>query len=131
MSSSSLVSTPSAISRTIADVLEGDGMTTNMITAARLLGHKSVNGRYQTTMQLDKFPVLGHQMTHSIDSCTYKSTHGAPLGPWAIITDTNVATHGKKLTHRRHHGLGQLRLSAVFGPQEHRECYGCLRGLLT
>lgn len=46
-------------------------MTTNMITAARLLGHKSVNGRYQTTMQLDKFPVLGHQMTHSIDSCTY------------------------------------------------------------
>lgn len=48
-------------------------MTTNMITAARLLGHKSVNGRYQTTMQLDKFPVLGHQMTHSIDSCTYFS----------------------------------------------------------
>lgn len=56
-------------------------MTTNMITAARLLGHKSINGRYQSTMQLDKFPVLGHQMTHSIDSCTYESTHGAPFGP--------------------------------------------------
>lgn len=70
MSSSSLVSSPTVISVTAADVLEGDGMTTNMITAARLLGHKSVNGRYQTTMQLDKFPVLGHQMTHSIDSCT-------------------------------------------------------------
>lgn len=69
------------ISPTAADVLEGDGMTTNMITAARLLGHKSINGRYQSTMQLDKFPVLGHQMTHSIDSCMYKSTHGTLLGP--------------------------------------------------
>jgi hypothetical protein len=37
-------------------------MTTNMITAARLLGHKSINGKYQSTMQLDKFPVVGHQM---------------------------------------------------------------------
>lgn len=25
----------------------GDGMTTNMITAARLIGHKSINGKYQ------------------------------------------------------------------------------------
>ena len=40
----------------------GDGMTANMITAARLIGHKSINGKYQTTMQMDKFPVLGHQM---------------------------------------------------------------------
>lgn len=29
---------------------QGDGMTTNMITAARLLGHKSVNGKYQSRM---------------------------------------------------------------------------------
>jgi alkaline phosphatase len=40
----------------------GDGMTTNMITAARLIGHKSINGKYQSTMAMDKFPVLGHQM---------------------------------------------------------------------
>lgn len=40
----------------------GDGMTTNMITAARLLGHKSVNGKYQSRMQMDEFPILGHQM---------------------------------------------------------------------
>lgn len=52
-------------------------MTTNMITAARLLGHKSVNGRYQSTMQLDKFPVLGHQMTHSIDSYITDSANSA------------------------------------------------------
>jgi alkaline phosphatase len=37
-------------------------MTTNMITAARLIGHKSINGKYQTKMAMDKFPVLGHQM---------------------------------------------------------------------
>lgn len=26
----------------------GDGMTTSMLTAARMLGHKSINGKYQT-----------------------------------------------------------------------------------
>ncbi|PQE10686.1 alkaline phosphatase protein [Rutstroemia sp. NJR-2017a BVV2] len=55
----------------------GDGMTTNMITAARLIGHKSVNGKYQTTMQMDKFPVLGHQMTHSLDSYITDSANSA------------------------------------------------------
>ena len=40
-------------------------MTTNMITAARLLGHSSINGKYQSLLQLDKFPVLGHQMVRS------------------------------------------------------------------
>lgn len=44
----------------------GDGMTTNMITAARLIGHKSINGKYQTKMAMDKFPVLGHQMVNLI-----------------------------------------------------------------
>lgn len=40
----------------------GDGMTTNMITAARLIGHKSVNGKYKSKLAMDGFPVLGHQM---------------------------------------------------------------------
>lgn len=44
-------------------------MTTNMITAARLIGHKSINGKYQSRMQMDKFPVLGHQMV-SLGSST-------------------------------------------------------------
>ena len=48
-----------------------------MITAARLIGHKQINGRYQTKMQLDKFPVLGHQMTHSIDSFITDSANSA------------------------------------------------------
>ena len=55
----------------------GDGMTTNMITAARLIAHKSVNGRYQTKMMMDQFPVLGHQMTHSMDSFITDSANSA------------------------------------------------------
>lgn len=47
------------------------------ITAARLLGHKSINGKYQTRMQMDDFPVLGHQMTHSIDSYITDSANSA------------------------------------------------------
>lgn len=52
-------------------------MTQNMITAARLIAHKSVNGRYQTLMQMDQMPVLGHQMTHSIDSFITDSANSA------------------------------------------------------
>ncbi|KAF2405104.1 alkaline phosphatase [Trichodelitschia bisporula] len=55
----------------------GDGMTTNMITAARLIAHKTINGRYQTKMAMDKFPILGHQMTHSIDSFITDSANSA------------------------------------------------------
>ncbi|OJJ36498.1 hypothetical protein ASPWEDRAFT_181498 [Aspergillus wentii DTO 134E9] len=55
----------------------GDGMTTNMITAARLIAHRSVNGKYMTKMQMDKFPVLGHQMTHSMDSFITDSANSA------------------------------------------------------
>ncbi|OIW30378.1 alkaline phosphatase [Coniochaeta ligniaria NRRL 30616] len=55
----------------------GDGMTTNMITAARLLSHKMVNGKYQSLLQLDKFPVIGHQMSHSIDSFITDSANSA------------------------------------------------------
>lgn len=31
----------------------GDGMTSSMATAARLLGHKSVNGKYKSKLFLD------------------------------------------------------------------------------
>lgn len=55
----------------------GDGMTTNMITAARLMAHKNVNGRYKSRMMMDQFPVLGHQMTHSLDSFITDSANSA------------------------------------------------------
>ena len=35
------------------------GMTQSMITAARLLGHKSINGVYQSLMQMDEMDNLG------------------------------------------------------------------------
>jgi alkaline phosphatase len=52
-------------------------MTINMITAARLLGHKSINGKYQSLLQMDKFPVTGLQMTHSLDSFITDSANSA------------------------------------------------------
>ncbi|KAL0577138.1 hypothetical protein V5O48_004852 [Marasmius crinis-equi] len=55
----------------------GDGMTQSMITAARLLAHKSINGVYQSLMQLDQMEALGHQMTHSIDSFITDSANSA------------------------------------------------------
>ncbi|KAF2842746.1 putative extracellular phytase [Patellaria atrata CBS 101060] len=55
----------------------GDGMTTNMITAARLIAHKQKNGKYQTRMAMDQFPVLGHQMTHSLDTFITDSANSA------------------------------------------------------
>lgn len=91
----------------------GDGMTTAMveqwslilqhvsltldrcqITAARLIAHRMVNGKYQSRMMMDKFPVLGHQvrwclktwhqvglkylqMTHSLDSFITDSANSA------------------------------------------------------
>lgn len=48
-----------------------------MVTAARLIAHKTVNGRYQSTLALDKFPTIGHQMTHSIDTFMTDSANSA------------------------------------------------------
>ncbi|KAF9525771.1 alkaline-phosphatase-like protein [Crepidotus variabilis] len=55
----------------------GDGMTQSMITAARLIAHKAINGKYQTLMQMDQMENLGHQMTHSIDSFITDSANSA------------------------------------------------------
>jgi alkaline phosphatase len=37
-----------------AIVFIGDGMATSMIAAARLLAHKTINGRYQSKMKMDE-----------------------------------------------------------------------------
>ncbi|PFH53032.1 hypothetical protein AMATHDRAFT_1757 [Amanita thiersii Skay4041] len=55
----------------------GDGMTQPMITAARLITHKSINGIYQSLMQMDQMDDLGHQMTHSMDSFITDSANSA------------------------------------------------------
>jgi alkaline phosphatase len=71
----------------------GDGMTISMQTAARLIAHKSINGKYQSLLQMDQvcfilpdcriyaniaqMDNLGHQMTHSIDSFITDSANSA------------------------------------------------------
>lgn len=55
----------------------GDGMAPGMTTAARLLGHKSVNGKYQSTLALDKAEGFGMQHTHSLDSFITDSANSA------------------------------------------------------
>nr|XP_031862632.1 uncharacterized protein CI109_002130 [Kwoniella shandongensis]KAA5529704.1 hypothetical protein CI109_002130 [Kwoniella shandongensis] len=55
----------------------GDGMASSMISAARLLGHKTVNGKYQTKLKMDEAPGFGAQMTHSLDSFITDSANSA------------------------------------------------------
>ncbi|KAB8209582.1 alkPPc [Aspergillus parasiticus SU-1] len=77
----------------------GDGMTTNMITAARLIAHRSINGKYLTKLQLDKFPVLGHQMTHSMDSFITDSANSATAlytGQKTTVNALNVYVDSSK-----------------------------------
>src|SRR5690606_29417577 len=42
----------------------GDGMTTAMITAARLISKPQINGLYQKRLNIDNMKYLGHVMTH-------------------------------------------------------------------
>ncbi|KAG0346381.1 hypothetical protein BG004_001845 [Podila humilis] len=55
----------------------GDGMTTAMITAARLISKPHSSGHYLKRMHMDQFPVLGHVMTHSLDSLITDSANSA------------------------------------------------------
>ena len=80
-------------------------MTTNMITAARLLAHKTVNGRYQSLLALDGFPVLGHQMV-SLQK------------PPALVESCADACLTVALDRHLHHRQRQLGLCPVLGPQE-------------
>ncbi|KAF9925208.1 hypothetical protein FBU30_004966 [Linnemannia zychae] len=55
----------------------GDGMSTAMITGARLISKSHVNGKYTNRLHMDKFPVLGHIMTQSLDSLITDSANSA------------------------------------------------------
>lgn len=55
----------------------GDGMAGSMVSAARLLAHKTINGKYQSKMQFDSAPAYGSQMTHSLDSFITDSANSA------------------------------------------------------
>ena len=95
----------------VANRHSGDGMTTNMITAARLLGHKSINGKYQSLLQLDEFPVLGHQMVseyHRFFQASYQHQSTDPF------------------SRQLHHRQRQLGLGVVLWSQEHSQCHGVI-----
>ncbi|KAK4053805.1 hypothetical protein OIV83_001461 [Microbotryomycetes sp. JL201] len=73
----------------------GDGMTTSMITAARLLGHKSINGKYQSQLTMDGAEGYGSQMSHSIDSYITDSANSATAlysGKKATVNGLNIYT---------------------------------------
>ncbi|GAA5954478.1 hypothetical protein JCM3765_004468 [Sporobolomyces pararoseus] len=55
----------------------GDGMASSSIAAARMVGHKSINGKYQSLLRLDQSEGLGIQMTHSLDSFITDSANSA------------------------------------------------------
>ncbi|KAF9168125.1 hypothetical protein DFQ26_001301 [Actinomortierella ambigua] len=55
----------------------GDGMTTAMITAGRLISQRRVHGLYQTHLHMDQFKNMGHIMTHSLDSLITDSANSA------------------------------------------------------
>ncbi|KAF8930207.1 alkaline-phosphatase-like protein [Dissophora ornata] len=78
----------------------GDGMTTAMITAARLISQPHISGKYQKHLNMDKFPVLGHIMTHSLDSLitdsansasAYNSGHKSSAGALGVYPDSSAS----------------------------------------
>jgi alkaline phosphatase len=49
----------------------GDGMTISMQTAARLIAHKSINGKYQSMLQMDQVNQhVGLYLTMQILTCS-------------------------------------------------------------
>ncbi|KXN68393.1 alkaline phosphatase [Conidiobolus coronatus NRRL 28638] len=55
----------------------GDGMTANMITAARTLSRKSIHGKYFNKLHLDNLDYIGQILTHSVDSIMTDSANSA------------------------------------------------------
>ncbi|KAI4251403.1 MAG: hypothetical protein LQ352_004874, partial [Teloschistes flavicans] len=61
-------------------ISHGNRMTTNMLSAARLIAHQTVNGRYQSKLQMDQFPVLGHSMTSTVNALNvYRDSSPSPF----------------------------------------------------
>ncbi|KAG0082403.1 hypothetical protein BGZ92_011779 [Podila epicladia] len=77
----------------------GDGMSTAMITAARLISKPHTSGKYSKHMHMDQFPVLGHVMTHSLDSLitdsansasAYNTGHKTSAGALGVYPDSSL-----------------------------------------
>ncbi|KAK3824014.1 MAG: alkaline-phosphatase-like protein [Linnemannia gamsii] len=75
-------------------------MTTAMITAARLISKPHTSGKYTKHMHMDQFPVLGHVMTHSLDSLitdsansasAYNTGHKSSTGALGVYPDSSAS----------------------------------------
>ncbi|KAG0377068.1 hypothetical protein BGX24_006749, partial [Mortierella sp. AD032] len=78
----------------------GDGMSTAMITAARLISKPHTSGKYTKHMNMDQFPVLGHVMTQSLDSLitdsansasAYNTGHKSSAGALGVYPDSSAS----------------------------------------
>ncbi|GAA5944718.1 alkaline phosphatase [Sporobolomyces koalae] len=104
----------------------GDGMAPSMITAARMIGHKTINGKYQSLMALDKSEGLGIQMTHSLDSYITDSANSATAlmaGKKSTVNALNAYTDstGKPFDNPR--------FETIF--EQGRRIYGAQVGVVT
>ncbi|GAA5820485.1 hypothetical protein JCM10212_003813, partial [Sporobolomyces blumeae] len=71
-------------------LLLADGMSPSMVTAARMIGHKIINGKYQTQLALDKPDGFGIQMTSSLDSIITDSANSASAIMGGMKTTVNA-----------------------------------------
>ncbi|KXN68403.1 alkaline phosphatase-like protein, partial [Conidiobolus coronatus NRRL 28638] len=79
----------------------GDGMTANMITAARTASRAHTNGKYFSKLHLDNLDYVGQILTHSVDSImtdsansasAYNSGHKSTAGALGVYPDTSADT---------------------------------------
>ncbi|GAA5829576.1 hypothetical protein JCM5353_006791 [Sporobolomyces roseus] len=124
----------------------GDGMAPTMVTAARMIGHKTINGKYQTRMALDTPDALGIQMSkalslvpieahglimstfiaHSLDSYITDSANSATAlmaGHKSTVNALNVYTDSTGS------GFNNPRFETVF--EQARRIYGAQIGIVS
>ncbi|WRT70827.1 uncharacterized protein IL334_007826 [Kwoniella shivajii] len=89
----------------------GDGMASSMLSAARLLGHKTINGKYQSKLKVDEAPGFGAQMTHSLDSFITDSANSAS----ALFSGKKMTVNGlNAYTDSTGKGVGNAKVETIF-----------------
>ncbi|CEQ39937.1 SPOSA6832_01510, partial [Sporobolomyces salmonicolor] len=137
---------PLAEKRTAKNVIlmVGDGMAPSMVTAARMIGHKAVNGKYQTHMAMDKPEGFGLQMnsyiTDSANSATAlmsgkKSTVNALNAYTCAFPSLFIRPRGTDLFHLLMHSdstgkaLNNPKFETIF--EMGRRVYGAQIGIVS
>jgi alkaline phosphatase len=101
-------------------------MPPSALAAARLLSRKSINGKYQSLLQLDQSEGLGIQMTHSLDSFITDSANSATAlmaGKKSTVNALNAYTDSTGKPY------DNARFETVF--EAARRIYGAQIGIVT